>query len=946
MSGTIQVQDREGSRGPHKPKLIELAIPLEDINKESAREKSIRHGHPSTLHLWWARRPLAACRAVLFAQLVDDPSAHPDEFQTEQEQAAERERLFGIIRRLVRWENIHDEALFAEARAEIWKSCGGKPPPIVDPFAGGGSIPLEAQRLGLEAHAYDLNPVAVLINKALIEIPPKWTGHLPVFPGAAEGANSWPGATGLAEDVRRYGSYMRDEAEKRIGKCYPKATLADGSEAPVIAWIWARTVVCPNPACGATTPLISTYWLARNKDRPTWLEPIVEEKSVRFEIRVGHQGPQESPKRGRGANFLCIVCGSAIGAVEIHRQIDDHIAPSPMLLAVVAQGNRQRVYLPASNVHLHAAYACNETAHEILEKEDILTAPARGTFGGNAQGRRYGFKIFADYFSPRQLVMLATFSDLIPEVREKVRSEATVAGMSSDEASAYSEAIATYLAFALSKTADRGSVICSWVLQRESIRNTFARQAIPMTWNYAEMNMLLKGAGSFEGAVDWTAESFDHLPIACKAGDAQQADAAKFEWRGNGSISISTDPPYYDNIGYADLADFFYIWLRRSIGSIYPDLTSTVLTPKTEELVANPYRFDGDAKKAEKHFENGFIQTFTRIRSCELSDTPVTVFYAFKQAEISESGGVASTGWETMLTGLITAGFGITATWPIRTERPDRSVGIDTNSLASSIVLACRPREKTAGITDRRGLIAALQEELPSALRRLQQGSIAPVDLAQAAIGPGMAVFSRYARVNEPDGSAMRVRTALSLINQVLDEVLSEQEGDFGADTRWCVEWFKSYGFDDGPFGSAETLSKAKNTSVDGLEHAGVVKSRAGKVWLTSVRDIAGNYEPADDDRVSEWEVALHLAKRLHEQGGEPAARLMAAARRRVDLGAVKDLAYLLFSIAEKKGWTETAQLFNGLGTSWSDLANAASSPSASGPVQIQGELDLSTDDE
>jgi len=946
MNDTAQGGRLDGPRRPYKPKLIEVAIPLEDINKESAREKSIRHGHPSTLHLWWARRPLAACRAVLFAQLVDDPSAHPEEFPTEEAQAAEREKLFGIIRRLVKWENIHDEGLIAEARAEIWKSCDGHPPPILDPFAGGGSIPLEAQRLGLEAHASDLNPVAVLINKALIEIPPKWAGRLPVFPGAVEGANSWPGTTGLAEDVRRYGSWMRDEAEKRIGLFYPKAMLADGTEAAVVAWIWARTVICPNPACGATTPLLSTYWLAKNKDRPTWLQPVVEEKSVRFEIRVGTHGPQESPKRGRGANFVCLVCGSLIGAAEIHRQIDEHIAPLPMLLAVVAEGNRQRIYLPASEVHLIAAYACNEAAREILEKEDIITAPARGTFGGNAQGRRYGFKTFADYFSPRQLVMLTTFSDLIPEVREIVKRDATAAGMSSNEASGYSESVVTYLAFALSKMADRGSVICSWVLQRESIRNTFSRQAIPMTWDYAEMNMLLKGAGSFEGAIDWTAESFDHLPVSCKAGDAQQADAAQFEWRGIGSVSISTDPPYYDNIGYADLADFFYVWLRRSIGSSYPDLTSTMLTPKAEELVANPYRFDGDAKRAEKHFENGFIRTFTRIRHCELSDTPVTIFYAFKQAEESEFDGVASTGWETMLTGLITAGFGITATWPIRTERPDRSVGIDTNSLASSIVLACRPREETAGVTDRRGLIAALQEELPSALRKLQQGSIAPVDLAQAAIGPGMAVFSRYARVNEPDGSAMRVRTALALINQVLDEVLSEQEGDFGADTRWCVEWFKSYGFDDGPFGSAETLSKAKNTSVDGLEHAGVLKSRAGKVRLASVQDVASNYDPADDDRVSEWEIALHLAKRLHEQGGEPAARLMAAARDKVDLDAVKELAYLLFSIAEKKGWTETAQLFNGLGTSWSDLASVASSPAMAGPVQIQGQLDLGTNDE
>jgi putative DNA methylase len=928
----------------YKPKLIEVAIPLEDINKESAREKSIRHGHPSTLHLWWARRPLAACRAVLFAQLVDDPSAKPDQFPTEELQKAERERLHGIIKRLVVWENIHDEGLLKEARTEIWKSCDGNPPPILDPFAGGGSIPLEAQRLGLEAHASDLNPVAVLINKALIEIPPIWAGCPPVFPGAADGANSWPGATGLAEDVRRYGQRMRDEAEKRIGHLYPAAKLSDGTEATVIAWIWARTVTCPNPACRAITPLISTYWLAKNKDRPTWLKPVVEKNSVSFEIRIGAPGPEDPPKRGRGASFVCLLCGSAIGANEIHRQLDDHIAPSPMLLATVAEGNRQRVYLPASEAQIAAAHACDGPARDFLEEEYIVTAPARGTFGGNAQGRRYGFKTFADYFSSRQLITLVTFSDLISEAPERIAYDALATGISEDDASAYGKAVATYLAFALSKMADRGSTVCSWVLQRESVRNTFARQAIPMAWDYVEMNMLREGAGSFDGAVEWTAESFDHLPVTITAGMARQADAAHLHSPVSVPVAIATDPPYYDNIGYADLADFFYVWLRRSIGSSYPDLTSTMLTPKTAELVANPYRFGGDAEQAEKHFENGFIQTFRQIREANLCDAPIIVFYAFKQAEAKGVDGISSTGWETMLTGLMDAGFGITATWPMRTERPDRSVGIETNSLASSIVLACRPRSETAGVTDRRGLIAALREELPDALRKLQQGSIAPVDLPQAAIGPGMAVFSRYARVNEPDGSAMKVRPALGLINQVLDEVLSQQEGGFGSDTRWCVDWFKSYGFDEGSFGAAETLSKAKNTSIAGLEHAGVLRSRGGKVRLLSVQDIPEDYDPARDDRVSEWEIVLHLAKRLTEQGGESAARLMAAARAAVDLDAVRELAYLLFSIAEKRGWTETALLFNGLGTSWSDLAAAAKDPALASPPPVQGQLSYETE--
>ena len=905
----------------YKPKLIEVSIPLEEINKESAREKSIRHGHPSTLHLWWARRPLAACRAVLFAQLVDDPSADPDRFLTEEDQKAERERLHGIIKRLVVWENIHDEALLKEAREEIWKSCDGNPPPILDPFAGGGSIPLEAQRLGLEAHASDLNPVAVLINKALIEIPPKFADRPPVFPGAAESQLSWPGATGMAEDVRRYGQWMRDEAEKRVGHLYPKAKLPDGTEATVIAWIWARTARCQNPVCGASIPLMSTYWLSKRSGHLTWLQPVVQDNEVRFEVRTGPPGPPEPPKRGRGAQFACIVCGSLCDANAVHHQIDTKTNPAPMLVAIVADVRGRRTYVAADDLHTQAAMRCIDSANTLIASNDFIAAPARGTFGGNAQGRRYGFLTFADYFAPRQIILLSTYSQVLDHVRQNCEGDALKAGLPTDIAEYYTRCLRTYLALACSRTADLNNTLVTWSVSRDQTRNLFSRQAISMAWDYAEVNPFADAAGDLAVSVRTAARVISELP-ATGHPTVGQADATDREF-GPG-IVVCTDPPYYDNIGYSDLSDFFYVWLRGFLSGDYKSILGTVLTPKSSELVADVYRF-GSRKAADNHFEDGFTRTFTKIREAYLgAEAPLVLFYAFKQTEDERGGGVVSTGWEKMLQGLIAAGLVVTSTWPMRTERAVRSVGIGTNALASSIILACRPRSAHAETTDRRGVIGALRDELPAALRRLQQGGVAPVDLPQAAIGPGMAVFSRYARVNEPDGSAMKVRPALALINQVLDEVLSQQEGDFGSDARWCLEWFKSYGFEAGPFGVAETLSKAKNTSIAGLEHAGVLTSRAGKVRLLSAADLPAIYDPAADDRASEWEVLLHLAKRLSEQGADAAAQLFAAAKSVVDPDAVRELAYLLFSIAEKRGWAEIALLFNGLGTSWPDLAEAS----------------------
>jgi putative DNA methylase len=896
----------------HKKKLIEVALPLEAINLEAAREKSIRHGHPSTLHLWWARRPLAACRAVLFAQLVDDPSAHPDIWPTQEAQDAERQRLFGIIERLVKWENTNNEGVLAEARTEIRRSCGDNPPPIRDPFCGGGSIPLEAQRLGLQAWASDLNPVAVLITRALIEIPPSWTGRPPVHPDATRRA-VWHGTQGLAEDVRRYGQWMRDEAERRIGHLYPSATLPDGRKATVIAWLWSRTVTCPNPACRSTMPLLNSFSLSTRRGREAWLRslPDATEKCVRFEVCFGPGRPSGGSVGRSGAT--CLVCGSPVPLSYVRAEgRAGHIGTQ--LVAVVAEGIRTRHYLPALADHEAAAARVQRPA-------DVPdTQLPKQALGFRVQG--YGLNRHADLFTNRQLTALNTLTDLVVAASERVLADGGDA--------AYSDAVATYLALAVSRNADITNALVRWSTSRDQAVGLFSRQAIPMLWDFAEVNPFAGAAGDLEISLRSVSRVIEGLPANHEShvtqADATAAGAVPTD------VVVSTDPPYYDNVGYADLADFFYVWLRRSLGMVYRELFATLLTPKAAELVADPFRAGG-AAKAENLFEQGFTRAFTLMRTNAHPAFPLTVFYAFKQAENDGEDAMASTGWETMLEGLIQAGLSVTGTWPIRTERAGRMREIKSNALASSVVLVCRPRPETAGITDRRGFLGALKAELPEALRDLQQGSIAPVDLAQAAIGPGMAVFSRFAKVVEPSGEPMRVRTALGLINQVLDEVLAEQEGEFDADTRWAIKWFEQFGLDEGAYGQAEVLATATNTSIGGLREAGILQAQAGKVWLLARNDLPSDWNPTADRRTPVWEVAQHLVKRLEESGEQSAAELLRSVGGLGDVG--RDLAYRMFAVCERKKWTKEALAFNSLVVSWPEIARLAGlAPMPEAPVQ------------
>jgi putative DNA methylase len=1045
----------------NRKKLIEVALPLKAINEASAREKSIRHGHPSTLHLWWARRPLAACRAVLFASLVDDPDSDPAFAGDEERAAVKRAQLFNLIEELVQWENSNNDEVIRSARAEIARSvasnlveqgtlakdhklAGGttlgelirdghcmpvpavesngrakkdadsakrfrfatahlppaeavndflanRAPPVLDPFCGGGSIPLEAQRLGLRAYASDLNPVPVLITKALIEIPPKFAGMPPVNPEArgqgsvvsgqkgkppappggkasskvskktkktqqqiAGTQRQWKGAEGLADDVRYYGKWMRDEAEKRIGHLYPRVKITKaiakdrpdleeyvGEELTVIAWLWARTVRCPNPACGVQMPLVRSFDLASKKGLRTWVEPQLANSQMPpnlcFHVKVGSaQSPVGTVK---GRSITCSVCktGTLLPYVRSEAQAG---RMGRSLIAIIAEGRHGRVHLSPNPQH--ESVAQDTTAP--WKPDQKVTTPCHDV----DRLPMYGMFTWGDAFTTRQLVLLTALCDLIMEARNKIITDASRLTQTTDRARplascgsgsvAYADSVATYLSLGVGRQANYSTTLTAW--GGEFIVQTFARNALRMVWDYAEGNPFSESTGNWMGAIEWIAKCIEQSAPAEGHGNVVQLDAT-VATPDAVSPTICTDPPYYDNIGYADLSDFFYVWLRRALVKVYPQLFATLLTPKAQELIAAAYRHDGDRDAAKTFFEQGLVKSFKLARKVQDAEYPLTVFYAFKQTESADvddddysSGGEVSTGWETMLEGLLQASFSVTGTWPLRTER-DQGLKTGTNVLASSIVLVCRPRPPEAPLATRKEFIRALRDEVPEALRNLQHGNIAPVDLAQAAIGPGMAVFTRYAKVVESDGSPMTVRTALGLINQTLDEVLAEQEGEFDADTRWALAWFQEYGTSDGPFGVAETLSKAKNTAVNGLVEAGVIAARGGKVRLVKRDELPDDWDPADDDRLAIWEVTQHLIRTLEQDGETAAAELVHKLGGTAEIA--RDLAYRLYNICERKKWADEALSYNGLVLAWPELTKLALAERKRGGPTQQG---------
>lgn len=954
-----------------KKKLIEVALPLDAINKACAREKSIRHGHPGTLHLWWAPRPLAAARAVIFAQMVDDPSSCPDLFPTEKAQEKERQRLFKIIEDLVLWKNTTDETVLQAARAEIWASwrraCAenadhprakelfdrAKLPAFHDPFAGGGALPLEAQRLGLESYASDLNPVAVLINKAKIEIPPKFAGKPPVNPEwhakkkEEKAMASWHGAQGLAEDVRYYSEWWGGEVQKRTGHLYPlievTAAMAKarpdlkpyvGQNLTVIAWIWARTVKSPNPAFAhVDVPLAASFILANKPGKEAYVEPELASGGYRFVVKHGKPKDSKAAQSGTkldGSTFMCLMSRTPITGEYIKSE-GKAGRMGAKLMAVVAEGERGRLYL--SPTEPMEAAADKVVAAWGPEGE----IPTRMTGGSCVP---YGITRWRDIFSKRQLVTMTTLSDLVAVARRRVREDAITAGLIDDGvvldaggrgAQAYSDAIATYLECVLDKLAECHTTICTWssAPKNELVVSTFRRQALPMTWDFAESNPFADSSGSVDKIGAAVARAMAMALPASPMGAALQTDASTQSIT-EGKV-VSTDPPYYDNIGYADLSDFFYVWMRPTLKSVFPALFATLAVPKEAELVATAHRH-GTREKAETFFLHGMTEAMRRLATQAHPAFPVTIYYAYKQAEGETDEGAANTGWETFLDAVIRAGFSITGTWPVRTERGGRSIGIGTNALASSIVLVCRQRDVGTPTATRREFVTQLSEELPAAVAHLRRENIAPVDLAQAAIGPGMAVFTRYAKVLDAKGKPLSVREALTLINQTLDEALAEQEGDFDADSRWALAWFEQSGFAEGEYGVAETLSTAKNTAVSGLVEAGILAAGRGKVRLLKPKELPADWDPTTDTRLTTWEI-VHQLIRVLEAGGELAAAGIVA-KLGTHAESARELCYRLYALCERKKRAAEALSYNALVQSWPEITRLAQEGGKPRPVQ------------
>ena len=932
-------------------KLIEVALPLDDINAASVREKSIRHGHPSTLHLWWARRPLAAARAVLFAQLVNDPGYERELGRgvNKEKAEAERKRLFEIIKKLVLWENTTNEVVLAEARAEIQKSwretCAlnknhpqakelfdpDKLPAFHDPFAGGGAIPLEAQRLGLEAWASDLNPVAVLINKAMIEIPPKFAGRSPVNPESRKQkrvGTEWKGAAGLAEDVRYYGQWMRNKAERRIGHLYPKVRVTEemaeerldlgeyvGEELTVIAWLWARTVRSPNPAYkDVEVPLVRSFRLSTKKGKETWVEPVIRQDGSGYDFVVRVSGEPELEGTVSRQGGVCVMSGAPMDFKYIRAE-GKAGRMGERLMAVVAEGHRGRVYLSPNSEQ--------ESVISLLTAEWKPEVPLSGKAAVNVP--LYGLNTIGDLFTPRQLVALTTFSDLVGEARVQILRDALDAGMpdngvtlenGGDGAAAYADAVAVYLALGVSKLSDSQNSLVSWKPSMEQAIHLFTRQAIPMTWDHAEPNPFAGYMGDLNISLNNMMRIFDRGLFA-KQGNTALSDAKRQQC----SLSkvVSTDPPYYDNISYADLSDFFYVWLRRSLKPIYPSLFATMAVPKAEELVATPY-LHGSKEAAEAFFMDGMTEAMRRLAEQAHPAFPVTIYYAFKQSE-TKGNDTTSPGWESFLEAVLKAGFAVTGTWPMRTELENRPIGRGpegkgTNALASSIVLACRRRDLSAPAVSRKEFLRELKRALPEALDEMTTSSIAPVDLAQATIGPGMGVFSQYSAVLEADGTPMSVHDALVLINRELDEYFSDAGGDVDADTRFCLGWFEENGWGEGKFGEADVLARARGTTVDGVRDAGVVEAGGGKVRLMKWSEYPGDWSPENDSRTPVWE-ALHHLIHVHQCGGGETEAAALLARMPGRAAAVRQLAYRLYTLCERKGWAEDARPYNELITSW-----------------------------
>ena len=964
-----------------RKKLIEHSLPLDAINAASVREKSAKAGHPWGTHFWWSRKALAAARAVVFAQLVDDPESWPEHFPTEEAQDKERRRLHRIIEDMVEWPKSasKDQIRFARsiqaARVEIARSLARSEgceapdaenpdevleflqehgPPIYDPFCGGGSIPLEAQRLGLRAYGSDLNPVAVLITKSLIEFPRKFAGLPPVHPDAAKHSDiagrSWRGAEGLAEDVRRYGAWIQEQAKKRIGHHYPDTKTPDGEEVTVVAWLWVRTVASPDPALkGAHVPLASSFVLSAKKGKMAIAIPIRDENAPdgwRFEVKTSGITKKEieEAKKGtvnRSDGGTCILSGSNMPFAYIREQ-GKSVGLSKRLMALVVEGGKGKTYLAPDDQQEDAANIEQATLPEL--SGDLTYNPR------DFKTPNYGLTTWADLFTARQALALSTLSELALEVHSMVvedcgkceafanRNCKDTLERGGDGATAYADALCTYLSLVVSQAANHNATTCGWNRPNQQLRSTYARQAIAMSWDFAEANIISDRTGSFFSMLYRSANGIESLKET-GFGQAWQADARKGYEAHN--LSVVSDPPYYDNFVYADLADFFYIWQRKGLSKIHSELFRRLESPKSDELVVAPYR-QGGPSAAEAAFAEGIQEALSRQR--ETTECwPISIFYAFKQEELKKEG-LFSPGWASFLSGLVKTGFSIDGTWPIQTEKAGRVQSISMNALASSVVLICRKRSDDAPSIARRDFQRELRIEMQRALED-QQATIPLPDRRQAAIGPGIGVFSKYRCVREADDSEMTVATALALVNREIDAILAEGTEALDSETRFALEWYGRHGFSEGKSGDAISALQGFNLSEAAMNRSGLFRARGGSAKLLTREEMIQEnpgWSPAADNTPTAWELAQHLA-RIHgaQDGGiEAAGRILA---QRPHAGPdVLLVAERLYDMDNNRGRAGEALVWNELQADWPQILAAADRAREEGYASpAQGEMNV-----
>lgn len=750
-------------------KLIETALPIDEIGRAVQAEKKVRTGRPSALHMWWSRTSQPLARAVIFASLVDDPAEHPEEYPNRKAQDSERERLEDVLKALL--EATPEKEALEQAEEEIKKYVDPKAITYFDPFVGGGSIPIEAQRLGLNACGADLNPVATIISKALTEIPDRFKGRQPIHGG--EGGQlqlNWEGAEGLAEDIKFYGKLLTNQTYRKLKDLYPKFKEGDGTETDPVAWIWARTIKCPNPSCGGQIPLAASYDLTTKKGSEAWTEPEIVDGKLAFRIIHSKREKEKTAKAGRTAVFKCPHCGETTTDAYV-REYGKNNSFSNVMMAVVVDKDSKHSYFPATEEQIQAAGVhCNENVPhgELPLNTSNFTPP------------EYGLTDYADLFTERQKVFLSTVKELLEAIQLVVEKEAEESGFSTDAtplreggtgAFAYSQAIITYLAISVSKLLDRGSALTSWDSSAGGkIRNVFSRATMPMIWDFAETNPFSFSSGGLQKTIDAAADAVRTLPTG---NSAKIFMRNAIEESGLKDTVLFTELPYYDKAEYANLSDFFYVWLRYFLHDTWPSLFHTVLTPKDEEISTFAYRWGGDKEKAKEVYADQIRKASARMYEASSNDLPGVIVFQYRRnidPDIDPEKYVPNE-WEVLAATLADSGFHIMASWPL-----GRITSVDIRKAENKgipITIVVRKKAANAGQTTRRRFAIALRKEMPQIIEQLQENGVSDFDLRTCAVGRAWGIFTRYGRVLEADGNAMSAYSASCMIEHELDSCLN-----------------------------------------------------------------------------------------------------------------------------------------------------------------------------